>query len=89
MGFEFPFRYAKGAYFYLPSYAMRTHGSRKQQDAVKSVSRSQMPFVYEVVNPFIYLFSILLNSFLLLKEMMGCCSSRLTPQIRLALERNN
>ncbi|RVW75094.1 DNA-directed RNA polymerase 3A, chloroplastic [Vitis vinifera] len=40
--------YDKGGYLFLPSYVMRTHGSRKQQDAVKSVPRRQLQKVFEV-----------------------------------------
>lgn len=42
--------YDKGGYFFLPSYAMRTHGSRKQQDALKNVSEEQMHNVYKALD---------------------------------------
>jgi len=42
-------RYDKGGHFFLPSYIMRTHGSRKQQDVMKSVNAAQMQKVFEVV----------------------------------------
>lgn len=41
-------RYDKGGHLFLPSYMMRTHGSRKQQDAVKDVPAKQMQKVFEV-----------------------------------------
>lgn len=41
-------RYDKGGYLFLPSYVMRTHGSRKQQDTIKSVPRKQLQKVFEV-----------------------------------------
>lgn len=43
-------RYGKGGHLFLPSYVMRTHGSRKQQDAVKIVPVKQMQKVFEVQN---------------------------------------
>ncbi|KAG8372537.1 hypothetical protein BUALT_Bualt12G0076400 [Buddleja alternifolia] len=42
--------YDKGGYLFLPSYLMRTHGSRKQQDAVKAVPAKQMQKVYEALD---------------------------------------
>lgn len=42
--------YDKGGYLFLPSYVMRTHGSRKQQDAVKSVPRRQLQKVFEALD---------------------------------------
>ncbi|KAJ0089909.1 hypothetical protein Patl1_14511 [Pistacia atlantica] len=42
--------YDKGGYLFLPSYVMRTHGSRKQQEAVKSVPRESMKKVYEALD---------------------------------------
>jgi hypothetical protein len=45
-----PSRYGKGGHLFLPSYVMRTHGSRKQQDAVKIVPVKQMQKVFEVQN---------------------------------------
>ncbi|GFP94803.1 DNA-directed RNA polymerase 3 chloroplastic [Phtheirospermum japonicum] len=43
-------RYDKGGYLFLPSFLMRTHGSRKQQDAVKTVPAIQMQKVYEALD---------------------------------------
>ncbi|XP_057767787.1 DNA-directed RNA polymerase 3, chloroplastic [Salvia miltiorrhiza] len=42
--------YDKGGYLFLPSYLMRTHGSRKQQDAVRAVHPKQMQKVYEALD---------------------------------------
>lgn len=42
--------YDKGGYLFLPSYLMRTHGSRKQQDAVRAVPTKQMQRVYEALD---------------------------------------
>ncbi|XP_028056084.1 DNA-directed RNA polymerase 3, chloroplastic-like [Camellia sinensis] len=42
--------YDKGGYFFLPSYLMRTHGSRQQQDAVKKIAVKQMQKVYEALD---------------------------------------
>uniref|UniRef100_A0A5B7BD76 DNA-directed RNA polymerase n=1 Tax=Davidia involucrata TaxID=16924 RepID=A0A5B7BD76_DAVIN len=42
--------YDKGGYLFLPSYLMRTHGSRQQQDAVKSVPVKQMQKVYKALD---------------------------------------
>ncbi|KAK4481656.1 hypothetical protein RD792_012563 [Penstemon davidsonii] len=42
--------YDKGGYLFLPSYLMRTHGSRKQQDAVRTVPPKQMQKVYEALD---------------------------------------
>lgn len=41
-------RYDKGGYLFLPSYVMRTHGSRKQQDAMRKTPPQQMQKVFEV-----------------------------------------
>ncbi|KAH7861977.1 hypothetical protein Vadar_033230 [Vaccinium darrowii] len=43
-------RYDKGGYFFLPSYLMRTHGSRPQQDAVKNTAADQMQKIYEALD---------------------------------------
>lgn len=43
------FRYDKGGHLFLPSYIMRTHGSRKQQDVIKNVRGTQMQKVFEVL----------------------------------------
>ncbi|GFP97934.1 DNA-directed RNA polymerase 2b chloroplastic/mitochondrial [Phtheirospermum japonicum] len=42
--------YDKGAYLYLPSYAMRTHGSRQQRESVKKASRKQLKPVFEALD---------------------------------------
>ncbi|KAK6931395.1 DNA-directed RNA polymerase, N-terminal [Dillenia turbinata] len=42
--------YDKGAYLFLPSYAMRTHGAKKQRDAFKRTPRKQLELVYEALN---------------------------------------
>ncbi|KAK4853516.1 hypothetical protein QYF36_010423 [Acer negundo] len=42
--------YDKGGYLFLPSYVMRTHGSRKQQDALKTVPRESMKKVFEALD---------------------------------------
>lgn len=43
-------RYDKGGHLFLPSYIMRTHGSKKQQDVMKNVDGAQMQKVFEVVH---------------------------------------
>ncbi|XP_047316621.1 DNA-directed RNA polymerase 3, chloroplastic [Impatiens glandulifera] len=42
--------YDKGGYLFLPSYLMRTHGSRQQQEAVKRTPPKQMHKVYEALD---------------------------------------
>lgn len=42
--------YDKGGYLFLPSYLMRTHGSRQQQDAIKCAPVKQMQKVYEALD---------------------------------------
>ncbi|KAK1399892.1 DNA-directed RNA polymerase [Heracleum sosnowskyi] len=42
--------YDKGGHVFLPSYLMRTHGSRHQQDALKGVPPKQMQNVYEALD---------------------------------------
>lgn len=42
------FRYDKGGYLFLPSYIMRTHGSKKQQDALRDISHKTAHRVFEV-----------------------------------------
>lgn len=42
--------YDKGGYLFLPSYVMRTHGSRKQQDALKGVHVKKMQKVFEALD---------------------------------------
>lgn len=43
-----PGRYDKGAYLFLPSYIMRTHGAKQQRDTVKRVPRNQLVQVFQV-----------------------------------------
>ncbi|KAI3854603.1 hypothetical protein MKX03_005199 [Papaver bracteatum] len=43
-------RYDKGAYLFLPSYVMRTHGSRQQREAVKKTPQKQLDSVFEALN---------------------------------------
>lgn len=40
--------YDKGGHLFLPSYAMRTHGVRQQQDALRNVPRNQLKEVFKV-----------------------------------------
>ncbi|KAK7388405.1 hypothetical protein VNO78_23221 [Psophocarpus tetragonolobus] len=42
--------YDKGGHLFLPSYIMRTHGSKKQQDVMKNVERKQMQKVFEALD---------------------------------------
>ncbi|XP_021750285.1 DNA-directed RNA polymerase 3B, chloroplastic-like isoform X2 [Chenopodium quinoa] len=42
--------YDKGGYLFLPSYVMRTHGSRKQQEAMRKTPPQQMQKVFEALN---------------------------------------
>ncbi|XP_022731756.1 DNA-directed RNA polymerase 3, chloroplastic isoform X4 [Durio zibethinus] len=42
--------YDNGGYLFLPSYVMRTHGSRKQQDALKGVHVKNMQKVFEALD---------------------------------------
>lgn len=42
--------YNQGAYLFLPSSVMRTHGAKQQRDAVKRSSRSQLQPVFEALN---------------------------------------
>ncbi|KAL2936435.1 DNA-directed RNA polymerase 3 chloroplastic [Bienertia sinuspersici] len=42
--------YDKGGYLFLPSYVMRTHGSRKQQEAMRKTPPLQMQRVFEALN---------------------------------------
>ncbi|XP_042517220.1 DNA-directed RNA polymerase 3B, chloroplastic-like isoform X1 [Macadamia integrifolia] len=42
--------YDKGGHLFLPSYVMRTHGAKQQQDAVRNVPRKQMQKVYEALD---------------------------------------
>ncbi|KAK8356351.1 hypothetical protein V6Z12_A05G348400 [Gossypium hirsutum] len=40
-------RYNHGAYFFLPSYVMRTHGAKQQCQTVKRTLRKQLELVFE------------------------------------------
>ncbi|GLU10284.1 hypothetical protein SLE2022_271030 [Rubroshorea leprosula] len=42
--------YDKGGYLFLPSYIMRTHGSRKQQAALENAPAKQMQKVFEALD---------------------------------------
>ncbi|GAB4828012.1 DNA-directed RNA polymerase 2B, chloroplastic/mitochondrial [Ancistrocladus abbreviatus] len=42
--------YDKGAHLFLPSYIMRTHGSRQQRDAVKRAPKKQLEPVFEALD---------------------------------------
>ncbi|KAJ6834210.1 DNA-directed RNA polymerase 1B, mitochondrial-like [Iris pallida] len=42
--------YDKGGHLFLPSYVMRTHGSKEQQDAIRNVPRKQLTKVYEALD---------------------------------------
>ncbi|CAA2967182.1 DNA-directed RNA polymerase 1, mitochondrial [Olea europaea subsp. europaea] len=42
--------YDRGAYLFLPSYIMRTHGAKQQREAVKRVPRKQLEPVFEALN---------------------------------------
>ncbi|KAM2755021.1 hypothetical protein PS2_017087 [Malus domestica] len=42
--------YDKGGHLFLPSYVMRTHGSRRQVDAMRNISGKQMMKVFEALD---------------------------------------
>ncbi|XP_078438342.1 DNA-directed RNA polymerase 3, chloroplastic-like [Wolffia australiana] len=42
--------YDKGGHLFLPSYVMRTHGAKKQQEAIRSVPRKQLKKVFEALD---------------------------------------
>lgn len=42
--------YDKGGHLFLPSYVMRTHGAKDQQDAIKSVRRKQLQKVFKALD---------------------------------------
>ncbi|XP_061347447.1 DNA-directed RNA polymerase 3B, chloroplastic isoform X2 [Gastrolobium bilobum] len=42
--------YDKGGHLFLPSYIMRTHGSKMQEDVMKNVKRTQMQKVFEALD---------------------------------------
>lgn len=41
-------RYDRGAYLFLPSFVMRTHGAKQQRDVIKRTPRAQLEHVFEV-----------------------------------------
>uniref|UniRef100_A0A5B6YJ87 DNA-directed RNA polymerase N-terminal domain-containing protein n=1 Tax=Davidia involucrata TaxID=16924 RepID=A0A5B6YJ87_DAVIN len=42
--------YDRGAYLFLPSYIMRTHGAKQQRDTVKRAPKKQLEPVFEALN---------------------------------------
>ncbi|KAB1206594.1 DNA-directed RNA polymerase 1B, mitochondrial [Morella rubra] len=42
--------YDRGAYLFLPSYVMRTHGAKQQREAVKRTPRTQLEPVFEALD---------------------------------------
>ncbi|KAI3423445.1 DNA-directed RNA polymerase, partial [Psidium guajava] len=42
--------YDKGAYFFLPSYVMRTHGARQQRETIKRTPTDQLQHVFEALD---------------------------------------
>lgn len=42
--------YDKGAYLFLPSYIMRTHGAKQQREALKRVPKPQLGTVFEALD---------------------------------------
>lgn len=57
-------RYDKGGHLFLPSYVMRTHGSRKQADTMRNIPGQQMQKVFEVYKlEYHLLFKFLSSSF--------------------------
>ncbi|KAF5727791.1 DNA-directed RNA polymerase 1B mitochondrial-like [Tripterygium wilfordii] len=42
--------YDRGAYFFLPSYFMRTHGAKQQRDAIKKCSKKQLEPFFEALD---------------------------------------
>ncbi|TXG56708.1 hypothetical protein EZV62_018021 [Acer yangbiense] len=42
--------YDQGAYLFLPSYVMRTHGARQQRESVKRTPKSQLEPVFEALD---------------------------------------
>lgn len=42
--------YDKGAYFFLPSYVMRTHGARQQRETIKRTPTDQLQCVFEALD---------------------------------------
>ncbi|URE41883.1 hypothetical protein MUK42_07982 [Musa troglodytarum] len=48
--------YDRGAYLFLPSYIMRTHGSRQQREAVRRAPREQMQASFELAHVCLVIF---------------------------------
>ncbi|CAA0828792.1 DNA-directed RNA polymerase 1- mitochondrial [Striga hermonthica] len=42
--------YERGAYLFLPSYIMRTHGAKQQREAVKRASKQQLRPIFQALN---------------------------------------
>lgn len=42
--------YDRGAYLFLPSYVMRTHGARQQRETVKRTPRKQLETIFEALD---------------------------------------
>lgn len=42
--------YDKGGHLFIPSYVMRTHGAKQQEDAIRSVPRKQIQKVYQALD---------------------------------------
>ncbi|KAL2234913.1 UNVERIFIED_CONTAM: DNA-directed RNA polymerase 1B, mitochondrial [Sesamum indicum] len=42
--------YERGAYLFLPSYMMRTHGAKQQRDAVKRAPKLQLEPIFQALN---------------------------------------
>ncbi|KAJ0984272.1 hypothetical protein J5N97_002628 [Dioscorea zingiberensis] len=42
--------YDKGGHLFLPSYVMRTHGSKEQQDAIKNAPQKQLQKVFQALD---------------------------------------
>ncbi|GAA0151355.1 DNA-directed RNA polymerase [Lithospermum erythrorhizon] len=42
--------YEEGAHIFLPSYVMRTHGSRQQRDVIRRTPRKQLEMVFEALD---------------------------------------
>ncbi|KAK8362478.1 hypothetical protein V6Z12_A03G104300 [Gossypium hirsutum] len=43
-------RYDQGAYLFLPSYVIRTHGIKQQRETVKRTPRKQLELVFEALD---------------------------------------
>ncbi|TYJ42612.1 hypothetical protein E1A91_A03G100500v1 [Gossypium mustelinum] len=44
------FQYDQGAYLFLPSYVIRTHGIKQQRETVKRTPRKQLELVFEALD---------------------------------------